>query len=286
MKISIIITTQNRVEFLKRALISINNQINIDFENIDVVIIDDYSTAQNKILIKKLLNEINFNFEFNILFNIKNLGANHCRNFGAKHAKGNILFFLDDDDFFHKKKLIEAINFFKENKNILVSTSYYFLIKNNKTKIMKIDYNEFRKNPFNKNIMGGASSIIVYKSFFNKIKGFDENLTSAQDWDFWIRVNKITNIGCICKPLFYYDSNNYKKITRNLKNVYSGHRKLYFKHKINLFSKNKMNIINLIILRKRLFNKNKFQTLIFLFKMIKHIKLKQFMIYFRDIVVG
>ena len=148
---------------------------------------------------------------------------------------------------------------------------------------MEIDYNEFRKIPLIK--IWWASSIIVYKAF-NKIKGFDENLTSAQDWDFWIRVNKITNIGCISKPLFYYDSNNYKKITRNLQNVYSGHRKLYFKHKINLFSKNKMNIINLIILRKRILNKNKFQTLIFLFKMIKHIKLKQFMIYFRDIVVG
>ena len=67
------------------------------------MIVDDYSNDQNKILIKKLLNEINFNFEFNILFNIKNLGANHCRNLGAKHAKGNILFFLDDDDFFTKE---------------------------------------------------------------------------------------------------------------------------------------------------------------------------------------
>ena len=62
---------------------------------------------------------------------------------------------------------------------------------------------------------------LLFIKAFNKIKGFDENLTSAQDWDFWIRVNKITNIGCISKPLFYYDSNNYKKITRNLQNVYS-----------------------------------------------------------------
>ena len=120
MNISIIITTKNRVKFLKRALISINNQISIDFDKIDVVIIDDSSSNQNKILIKKLLNETNFNFQYNILFNSKSLGANYCRNLGAKYARGYLLFFLDDDDFFHKntgvQKAVEEVLGSTKNK--------------------------------------------------------------------------------------------------------------------------------------------------------------------------
>ena len=126
-KISVIVTTYNRKEFLKETLNSIIEQ---SFKPYEVLVIDNYSNYD----IKGCINSIDKSIK---LFKNHNNGIiSTNRNFGIKKSSGNILAFCDDDDIWEKnkleiqlKKLIETgsdvihsyINEFSENKISLKS---------------------------------------------------------------------------------------------------------------------------------------------------------------------
>jgi len=101
---SIIITTYNRPEKLKRAIESVVNQ---SFENYELIIINDgslmdYSTIEEYI---KPYPQIQYFFK-------KNEERSIARHFGIDKSNADFICFLDDDDYFephHLKELIDEI---------------------------------------------------------------------------------------------------------------------------------------------------------------------------------
>jgi glycosyltransferase involved in cell wall biosynthesis len=93
--ISVIIPTYNERGVLQDCLKSLENQNHRDFE---IIMVDDGSTdATPKILRDAAKNLANFCF-----FEQDHGGAGAARNLGAKHARGNILVFVDADMTFDK----------------------------------------------------------------------------------------------------------------------------------------------------------------------------------------
>jgi len=92
--ISIIIPTYNRKNMLIRAINSIFKQ---NYENYEIIIIDDCSTDGTKEYIQS-----HFEDYSNVKYyrNSKNMNAGYNRNYGYKKSKGEYIIFLDDDDFY------------------------------------------------------------------------------------------------------------------------------------------------------------------------------------------
>src|SRR5687767_5541436 len=87
--ISIIIPTFNRAHLLARAIQSVISQTSSEWE---LIIVDDGSTDNTKLLVKDFLGDkIRYFYQ-------ENHGANRARNLGAKNAAGPFLSFLDSDD--------------------------------------------------------------------------------------------------------------------------------------------------------------------------------------------
>jgi len=108
--ISIIIPNYNYGKYLPRVLNSIIDQIEQDIE---VIIIDDGSTDESKVILNQLKNENHKNIK---IFYQENSGAASARNFGIKNAKGKYALMLDSDD----ELMPEALRTFKcilENNN-------------------------------------------------------------------------------------------------------------------------------------------------------------------------
>jgi glycosyltransferase involved in cell wall biosynthesis len=105
MKISVIIPTYNEEDVILDCLESLSKQTYPDFE---VIIVDDGSTDNTW----KILSEFRIsNFEFRILKQ-EHRGPGEGRNLGARHAKGEILVFVDSDMTFDKnflKMLVKPI---------------------------------------------------------------------------------------------------------------------------------------------------------------------------------
>ncbi|MBV6879081.1 glycosyltransferase family 2 protein [Epilithonimonas ginsengisoli] len=111
MKASIIITTYNRPEFLKRAISSCKTQkTNYEFE---IIVVDDNGIATPaQIETLKIVNGFE-NVKYIILET--NSGACIARNRGAKLAEGQYLFFLDDDDEYLTDKVQMQVDFLDNN---------------------------------------------------------------------------------------------------------------------------------------------------------------------------
>ena len=108
--ISIIIPTYNEEHVILDCLKSLAKQ---SIHNFEVIVVDDGSTDNTL----KALSEIrNLKFEIRVLRGA-HLGAGGARNEGAKHAKGDILVFVDSDMTFDKhflKMLVKPIELYKK----------------------------------------------------------------------------------------------------------------------------------------------------------------------------
>ena len=94
-KVTVIIPTYNSVDFLDETIASIKNQT-IGFENIELIIIDDYSTDNTQKLIDKYCKEYD---------NIKTYESGEktgtpgrARNIAIEHAQADYIMFIDHDD--------------------------------------------------------------------------------------------------------------------------------------------------------------------------------------------
>ncbi|MDY0302375.1 MAG: glycosyltransferase [Candidatus Moranbacteria bacterium] len=90
--VSVIIPTYNCEKYICRAIESVLEQ---DFDNIEIIIVDDASTDNTRNIIKKYYENNN---EVKIIFQSENQKQGAARNSGLDKAKGKYIFFLDADD--------------------------------------------------------------------------------------------------------------------------------------------------------------------------------------------
>ncbi|AYZ73036.1 glycosyltransferase family 2 protein [Fusobacterium necrophorum] len=142
--VSIITPTYNSDTYISETIDSVINQT---YKYWEMIIIDDNSSDNTGIIVKKYTEKYN-NIRYILLQ--RNQGPAIARNIGIESAKGQYIAFLDSDDLWKPNKLKEQINFMKEH-NCALSFSQYeeidsegnklnILIKTPKYKISYHDY--------------------------------------------------------------------------------------------------------------------------------------------------
>lgn len=114
--VSIIVASYNKANFIEQTIRSVIEQT---YYNWELIVVDDGSSDNTKEILSRLAKE---NEKFRVFFNIENKGANYCRNFGLKCAKGDYVIFLDADDLLDVnclKNRVEAATKFN-SANLLV----------------------------------------------------------------------------------------------------------------------------------------------------------------------
>lgn len=106
MMLSLVQTSQNRRQELIRFINSLNNQIGIDFSQIQLIFIDQ---GDNLDLFGKLNPQIKFDYIKHHLCSLS-----HARNIGLCHVSGEYIGFPDDDCWYEKNTLKNIIDFFSE----------------------------------------------------------------------------------------------------------------------------------------------------------------------------
>ena len=117
-KISIIIPVYNtKVEDLEKCLNSIINQT---YKNIEIIIIDDGSTKENK---EKYI-EICKPYKNIEIIQQKNSGVSEARNKGIEASSGEWLMFVDSDDWLELDACKKMISKVKDGIEIVISRTY------------------------------------------------------------------------------------------------------------------------------------------------------------------
>lgn len=185
---SVIIPVYNRTEQLKNAIQSILVQ---DFQEFEIIIVDDYSSIQ----IKSFIPSDN---RIRVIRHKCNKGAAAARNTGIINAKGDLVAFIDSDDYWFPQKLKYQVEAFKKRGDLDLCFCSYELVKETKLgKTKKIYYSP--KVPPDGNWyrhlllgcdLGPGSTMLAHKDLFIKYGLFNEKYPRHEDWEWLLRVSR------------------------------------------------------------------------------------------------
>jgi glycosyltransferase involved in cell wall biosynthesis len=162
MKLSIIIPAKNEEHYIKKALQSVKNQFQ---KGDEVIVVCSSCTDQTEQVAKRYTKKV-YNHKGNV---------SEARNYGAKKAKNNILIFLDADSTI-SNNLLKEIRKTIESGAIGGTCKTQTLEPSWKADIIWAIGN------FGRNFFLAASGLFFCtKETFNKVKGYDEKLTIAED---------------------------------------------------------------------------------------------------------
>lgn len=182
--ISVIIPTYNREKLIER---SINSVLNQSYKNLELIIVDDYSSDNTEKIIEKYTDK-----RLHYIRLEKNSGACVARNVGIENANGDYIAFQDSDDVWHENKLEIQLDYMKKN-NAEVSFCNFIQYKNNEKTPKEIPQNcpsgfiEYQ-TLLMKSLVS-TQCLMAKKSCFNNIK-FDINMPRLQDWDIALELSK------------------------------------------------------------------------------------------------
>ena len=194
-KVSVIIPTYNRLPMLKEAIHSVLKQ---DFEDFELIVVDDRSTDGTAEEIKGFGGRVK-------LFQLsENRGVSTARNHGILHAKGKYVAFLDSDDLWVKGKLRTQVTFLDENPHYPLCYTDEIWIRRGKRVNPMVKHAKYSGWIFEKCLplcIISPSSAMMRKTLFSKAGLFDEALPVCEDYDFWLRVSARFPIFFINKKL-------------------------------------------------------------------------------------
>ncbi|WP_404349643.1 glycosyltransferase [Sutcliffiella horikoshii] len=200
-KVSVIVPTFNRCDYLQEALNSITKQT---YKNIEIIVVNDGSTDETQ--------EMLANFPFPIkVISKENGGKAAALNTALPYVTGEYVWIFDDDDLAFPAKLQLQIRQFERNPDVgLIHTSAIITkIEDQKPIFQKYwhaessTYEEQVLKKFRGNYYF-SPTVIVKKSVLDQAGLFDESLIRAQDYDMWFRVSLLTKVLAFPIPTIFY----------------------------------------------------------------------------------
>ena len=198
MKISVVITTFNRPEFLKEALIGVSHQ---DLFAHEIIIIDDCSTRSYHAVFP-LIDKLHARY----LKQKTGIGANAARNIGIKEASGDIIAFLDDDDVWLPSYLKTIHEEFLNGAAAVVSG--FKQLGKEEVIVTNKDLIVTKASLLRGNTYCGMSGFSARRELL-LVNPFDELLNNGQDWDMYVRLfQQGVKFKNIPEPIFLYRFQN------------------------------------------------------------------------------
>lgn len=222
---SIVCPSYQSASFITRTLESVMAQSCLDYE---LIVSDDGSTDNTCEVIEQFIKKYP---EKNIrLIRNSHQGPGATRNAGIRAARADWIAFLDSDDLWDSKKLETVAVLIKQYPEI--NTYCHNEIHRRLDGSENIlDYAKsyrpdmaFKRQLYRQNLFS-TSALVCQKSLVEKVGGFDPALSSAQDYELWLKMSDFMKPYFISEVLgFYIDrpenitsSNVWRRFRNNLR---------------------------------------------------------------------
>jgi glycosyltransferase involved in cell wall biosynthesis len=191
--VSVIIPTYNRAAVIGRAIQSVLIQSFTDYE---LIVVDDGSTDETGSL--SIITDNKKQVRFIRLD--QNYGVSKARNTGVSESSGSLIAFLDSDDEWKKEKLKEQVAWLRDNDDFKIVQSREIWIRSGKRVNPPATHEKRGGDIFRESLercMITPSSVLMEKSLFRAMGGFNESLPACEDYDLWLRITCRYPIGLI-----------------------------------------------------------------------------------------
>ncbi len=210
--ISVVIPAYNARAFISEAIESVQAQ---DIANLQTIVVDDGSTDGTADHVARAHPDVE-------LIRKPNGGAATARNAGIAHATGDYIAFLDADDLWLPGKLSAQRQHLDDHPDIhLVCTRFarweqhddgsYPPLQGLIAEAKAIPEDEldaelsgwvYHKLLLNCHVW--TTTVMLRRSLLAQIGTFDESLRLGQDYDFWLRASRVTQIHTLRRPMALY----------------------------------------------------------------------------------
>ena len=196
--ISVIIPTFNRAHVLLKAIDSVLKQT---YKNFEVIVVDDGSTDGTTELLSSYIKEGKI-----LYLKQENKGVSSARNFGVKSSKGDWLAFLDSDDEWLKHKLQKQVELLTERPDLRLVHGEELWVRNGKRVNQKKIHQKFGGFIYEKCLplcLISPSAVMIERKLYEEMGGFDEEFTVCEDYDLWLKITSLYEVGFVSDPIIY-----------------------------------------------------------------------------------
>ena len=223
--VSVIIPSYKRADTIERAVRSALDQ---SYGNVEVVVVDDNSQDGTVEIVQALGDE-----RVTVLAHAENRGGNAARRTAIEHSRGGYLAFLDADDVWFPDKLRAQFERLAQAgpDYQMVYTWYESELPDGSIAPPHHSRAEGLATPelLMSNFVGTFSTVLVSRAAHDRAGGLDPTLPSCQDWEFYLRLNRLTGIACVPRILVRYWRGDHDptRISSSRDRVAAGHAEIY-----------------------------------------------------------
>jgi len=198
-KVSVVIPCYNGQRFIKESIESVISQT---YRELEIIVVDDGSTDQTAKIVVSIGDS-----RIKCLYT-ENKGVSSARNYGIKNSSGEFIALLDYDDLWLPGKIEEQVREIERSPDIALVYSLFYVIDSlGKTIVQSSMVNS--KDILEDllvigNVIGPPSGTLIRNKIFNDIGGFDPKISTAADWDLWIRIAFGYRVVLLPEYLFKY----------------------------------------------------------------------------------
>ena len=221
-KVSVVIPTHNRANYIAHAVESVLDQTFRDYE---IIVINDGSTDNTQEVLKKFEDKIK-------LLHQENKGIAQTRNRAIQESTGEYIAFLDSDDYWMPEKLDQQVRILDTHPKVGIVYSRMPIVDKQGNKIgMKPAGPSGRNFRELLEIWGDlpTSTVMVRRSCFEKAGLFDTALHTMEDIDMWIRIARFYDIYEIENKVLAFYRRHDHQVTNDKTKVYGGLVRIYKK---------------------------------------------------------
>lgn len=187
--VSVVIPSYGGGDFLKRSVDSVLKQT---YKNIEVIVVDDNGVGtENQLKTAKVMEAFSECDNVKYVCHEVNKNGSAARNTGVKNSGGEYIALLDDDDIYYPEKIekqVEAISKLPEEYGLVYCGISVF---RNGKKIRDKFASQSESWLYDlliHRIAIGSSTLLVRRSVWEALNGFDESFRRHQDYEFTARV--------------------------------------------------------------------------------------------------
>jgi glycosyltransferase involved in cell wall biosynthesis len=209
--VTVVIPAYNSARYIGETLQSVLSQ---EYLRLEVIVVDDGSTDNTEDAVKKFDSS-----RVTYLRQPNSGGPSRPRNTGIQESRGQYIALIDSDDIMLPGKLARAVRLFMREPHLgLVFTNFVkFDDGQGRYPHAFLDTYEYFWNLPKKQIAGshyvitadaaydglisenyiGTSGVVVPKEVFSEVGLFDESIAGPEDFDMWLRITSLYDIGFI-----------------------------------------------------------------------------------------
>jgi glycosyltransferase involved in cell wall biosynthesis len=182
-RIAVVIPAYNPARYLGEAIESVIEQT-LDPELIEICVVDDGSTDDTRSVVSRFGPRVRY-------LHHENRGLPATRNVGLQATSAPYVNFLDADDRLLPEKFARELSLFDADPRLGVVYGGWSYIDGDGRRLPQRGWSRDEGDVLPRLLMGNLihpHAALLRRRCLEQVGGFDEELTSVEDWDLWLRL--------------------------------------------------------------------------------------------------